>query len=772
MINRLKRFNLPLIIGLILVIVVLFIAMYGNRLTNIDPYATNMPLPKVDDGELQAAEPVQEPNSINIWGTDTDGRDVFSRIMYGAKTTIQIGLMTALFRLLIGLSFGFFAGFGDKISSKIIDIFNISFSAIPALVISFILLQFFPMMYVSIESTIFHMVVILTFVGWGRISGILRDRIADILSQDFIKGEIAIGKNKLQIALQNILPHLFSTIIIYYLIEVSRAITIIGELGILGFSMYYAEWGSMLSQGSYALLSWKPWLVIYAAVALFISVLGFNLLGEGLKIELNKRNSKFIIFIKHIPYQLSPRTYIYQIKNRNRFKKSIAIKTTVILLIIIFIIFPETKSQYYVEGEDVYRHLEELSKDKYEGRKIGTEGNDNTREYIVDQLKDMGVKPAFEDGYIQQKELIVNINEIVDTNLYIETENEDINFQFQKDYNFDSVFLDKTSDTMYGGKLRRRILNYESYEQSKYDSEERYLLVVDEENQTDMKEVTKILREDFIDGVIIYVPEEKVTSDYDIKIEESLDRLERIKGYGNVVIYLSGEAIEGIKEYDGEEIVFDNTMESLERMDIKNIGGIIKGEDSSKAPLLIACDYDYKWRKGESEDKGLLYNGSSIAANLEIARTLQENEVTFDRDTYFLFFNGSLSNKNKGTDGLLRSDFYKELDDNHFFIYLSDLGIKSSEKVKIDTSLLYSDTIGHYGLTNNIINRGKKLGFQMRREPMSYYDRGIRQLNSNGSSLVFLGGKTTDEDQTLKVIDKEKLRQQVQLIIDSITMYD
>lgn len=103
---------------------------------------------------------------------------------------------------------------------------------------------------------------------------------------------------------------------------------------------YYPEWGSMLGTSIYAISAGIPWIVLYPALALFISVLGFNLLGEGLKIELNKRNSKFITFIKHIPYHLSPITFIHQIKNMNRYKKSVGIKLSVIGLIILMLFWP------------------------------------------------------------------------------------------------------------------------------------------------------------------------------------------------------------------------------------------------------------------------------------------------------------------------------------------------------------------------------------------------------------------------------------------------
>ncbi|MBS4539088.1 ABC transporter permease subunit [Clostridium sp. D2Q-11] len=800
MINKLKKINTPLILGLILVSIILFIAIYGYQLIPLDPFSTHFSLPKVVDGELKIDNPPHDPNDINIWGTDVIGRDVFSRVIYGTKLTIQLGLLIALFRFLVALPFAFFAGFGGRISSKIIDIFNTTFSAIPALIVSFIVLGLGFIRVMEIESAVIAYIVVLTFVGWGRFATILRDRIKDILSKDFIKGEVAIGKNKFSIAVQNVLPHLFASILIYYLIEVSRVLIIIAELGVLGVYIgvnkvnmdlinelkidivpsYYPEWGSMLSSARYAITAWKPWIVIYPALAIFISVLGFNLLGEGLKIELNKRNSKFIIFLKHIPYHLSPRTYIYQIRTMKRYKKSVFIKTAVVVGIIIYFILPSPKSQFDIDKEQLYSHVEELSKEKYGGRKLGTEGKEIASEYILNQLKNSGVEPLFGESYIQKDSVEVNMKTVQKVDFYINTENKNVKFEFKKDYNLFRLFLDKTSDTTYSGEIRRRILSYENYEKGNYDENEKYFIVMSESRRYNHSTVMRLMEEKFIDGLFFVMQDAVIRSYRDIEIMGPLTELEKTEGFfGAMDFPVTQETADILKSYEGEEFVLDITLEYIDKYDVKNIGGVIKGKDSTKPPMILACNYDYKGITNGLEDEGLLYNGTSIATNLEVARVLKEKDFKPDRDIYVTFFDASITNKKKGMDAFRKSDVYENMSEDHFIMFLNYLGYKDSDTLFLDTSLLFSDNKAHYNFTKILTKRGKELDMNLKLDRVAEPMDGITNMNANGSSGISIGSvnditrsKADTLEQNLKIIDEEKLEKQAQLIIDAITMYN
>lgn len=787
MLDKFRKINMPLIIGITILIFISIIAIFRIDIMNLDPFATNFALPHFEDGELVVDRPPNPPNDINIWGTDLLGRDVFSRVIYGARMTLQIGIYTALCRLIVGLIFGFFAGFGIKIISKIIDIFKTTFSSIPALIISFMLLGAIKP---PLEDAVIIYTIVLTFVGWGRIGSTLRDRVSEILRKDFIKGELAIGKSKIQIAIQNVLPHLFATIVIYLFIEVSRVLIILGELGVLGLLVgtvtvdpflihelklaimpaYYPEWGSMLGTSTYAISAGIPWIVLYPALALFVSVLGFNLLGEGLKIELNKRNSKFITFIKHIPYHLSPITFIHQIKNMNRYKKSVGIKLSVIGLIILILLWPVKNSKYKIEADDVYSHIEELSQGEYIGRNIGNKGNENTRNYIVENLKGIGLSPLYEEKYTNAHEIEINLKTVKESNLYIEGKN--ISFDYINDFAFVNVYLNKIDEKNYDTEIKRKIMTMEMYENGEYNPKDSYVILIDEKFQKveNIEKEMNIVNEQFIRGTI-----REVNNISDLKgnisfIENQSD-IDNL--YSPLDLYVSNVTLKILSENPEEELVFSTTIENQRYAEIQNIGAVLKGKDDSKSPLIIATDYDYIPNEEEKDkDKGILYNGSSIAANLEIAKTLKNNDFKSDRDIIFLFFDGSMSPGEKGIDAFVKTDLYDELDKNHFLMYTKNLGGKDGYLIGFDTSRLYSDNRGHYGLIQNMMKRGEDLDLDTMLMGTNYEARGVRSLYNNGTSLTSITGKQYYGEKDINMIDKDILKTQTQIILDAITMYD
>ncbi|MGO1819936.1 MAG: ABC transporter permease subunit, partial [Senegalia sp. (in: firmicutes)] len=705
MIAKLRKINLPLIIGIIIIIFISIIAIFRIDIMNLDPFATNFALPHFEDGNLVVDRPPNPPNDINIWGTDLLGRDVFSRVIYGARMTLQIGIYTALARILVGVIFGLLAGFGSKIVSKIINIFKTTFSAIPALIISFIFLK---VTRPPLEEALLVYTIVLTFVGWGRVGSIFRDRISEILREDFIKGEMAIGKSKFQIAIGNVLPHLLATIVIYLFIEVSRVLIILGELGVLGLLVglnavdpfllselklsiepaYFPEWGSMLGTSRYAISAGIPWIVLYPALALFISVLGFNLLGEGLKIELNKRNSKFITFIKHIPYHLSPITFIHQIKNMNRYKKSVVFKISIVVLMILILLWPARNSKYKIDVEGLNSHIEELSKEKYEDRSIETEGNKNARNYIVENLKTIGLGPLYENKFIKPHQIEANIQSIQEMNL--DLVGKDISFDYKDEFNVGQLYVRKIDENIYSTEITRNILSIEMYENGDYEEEEKYFILISQEEQKkDTGKITDIINQPFIKGTITELDE---LSRFDVfgdsvDFEVMQDELE--SDYVHLNIYVNSNSFKKIKENSGSDIEFSAIVKNQIEAQANNIGAVLKGKDSEKSPLIIATDYD---------NEGIIYNGSSIAANLEIAKTLKESKVDLERDIIFLFFDASFTKSEKGIDAFSKTDLYKDLDKTHFLMYIKNLGGAGGELIAFDTSRLYSDNRGHYGI--------------------------------------------------------------------------
>ena len=175
----------------------------------------------------------------------------FSYIVYGTRLTILLGVLIALGRFVIAIPLAVSAGFGRKIPRALIKIFNIVFSAIPAVLISLIILKMGFFVRLDKTNSALSFILVLSIVGWPKVSRLIMERVEEINGQSFIKSEVAIGKKRLRIALENVLPHLAPEIIVLQLIEIARSLTMIMTLGIFNVfvgNLRYVEdpqWGAL-----------------------------------------------------------------------------------------------------------------------------------------------------------------------------------------------------------------------------------------------------------------------------------------------------------------------------------------------------------------------------------------------------------------------------------------------------------------------------------------------------------------------------------------------
>ena len=193
-----KRFNFPLFIGGVILFVLLAMVFYPGLFTKNDPLFEESPkyIEQLVDGEVTykfRTNPMP-PNEDNIMGTDDAGRDVYARLVYGAKNTMKLGLYIALFRMLLALPLGLAAGMGVKLISGIIKVFNTLFTAFPMLLFSFIVLNIGYFRSLQMDKSLMAFAIILTIVGWAKLAGMIEDSTRLVMDEDFIEGEIAIGK--------------------------------------------------------------------------------------------------------------------------------------------------------------------------------------------------------------------------------------------------------------------------------------------------------------------------------------------------------------------------------------------------------------------------------------------------------------------------------------------------------------------------------------------------------------------------------------------------
>lgn len=321
-----KNINYPLLLGGLIVLLLAIVSFYPESFTSKDPLFEEPPkyIEYEGDGELveEFAHNPMRPNNDNIWGTDDAGRDLYSRLIYGTRNTMKLILLISLFRMLVALPLGLAAGIGIKFISKIIEIFNTFFTAIPILIFSYIILNMTYFNHLEMDKAIVAFTIVLTLVGWSKLAGQIEDNVKRVMSEDFIEGELAIGKTKLQIAYQNIIPHIIPSSVSLFFKEMGMALFLIAQLAVLyvfvgvvreiqalAFRANYdmvlePEWGGSLSRivQNIGRFERTYWLSLYPVLAFTIGVLGLNLFGEGLRIEFSKRNSRIISFIKTISY--------------------------------------------------------------------------------------------------------------------------------------------------------------------------------------------------------------------------------------------------------------------------------------------------------------------------------------------------------------------------------------------------------------------------------------------------------------------------------------
>jgi peptide/nickel transport system permease protein len=227
---------------------------------------------------------VDNPAYLNILGTDSRGRDLFSRIIYGGQISLSIGLVGVFIALLIGVFVGGISGyFGGKT-----DNFLMRFAEILMVIPSFyLMLSLRSMFSYSLTSLqiYFIIVFIMSFIGWPGMARVVRGMAISIRQREYVLASRALGSSHLKTIKRHIIPHTFSYLIVAASISIPGYILGESALSLLGLGIQdpYASWGNMLSEAmAIAQIRLHPWILI-PGIFIFITVIAFNLLGDGLR---------------------------------------------------------------------------------------------------------------------------------------------------------------------------------------------------------------------------------------------------------------------------------------------------------------------------------------------------------------------------------------------------------------------------------------------------------------------------------------------------------
>lgn len=273
LLNR-NRLTQAAFIAVILLIVVALVAPY------IVPYPTHIARENNPQDKLMA------PSSNYWFGTDELGRDIFSRVLYGTRISLQTALLAVGLALLIGVPLGAVAGtiggYVDEILMRITDVF-LSF---PPLLLAIAISAF-------LGPSLRNAMLAIAISWWPWYARLVRGQAISIKERQFVRAAKAIGSSTSKIIFQHVVPNCISPIIVQASMDIGGVILTIASLSFLGLGAQAPtpEWGLMVSTSrNYFLNAW--WYSIFPGLAIFITVLAFNLLGDGLREILDPKTRK------------------------------------------------------------------------------------------------------------------------------------------------------------------------------------------------------------------------------------------------------------------------------------------------------------------------------------------------------------------------------------------------------------------------------------------------------------------------------------------------
>lgn len=251
--------------SLAVILLVAFAAIAAPLVAPHDPYA----------GDLNLQ--FRSPDSTNLLGTDMQGRDLLSRIIYGSRISLAVGLVPPLLSMLLGTAIGLAAGYyGGKVDFALMVLADMVL-AFPSLLLAMVV------MYI-LGANIVNIFVALAAVGWAGTARVVRSQVLSLKNKEFIEASRAIGTRDRTIMLRHLLPNCLPQLLVLFTLAIPEAILSEASLSFLGVGAQppAASWGLMVSNGREFLFD-APLIAIAPGVAILVTVVAFNFLGDGLR---------------------------------------------------------------------------------------------------------------------------------------------------------------------------------------------------------------------------------------------------------------------------------------------------------------------------------------------------------------------------------------------------------------------------------------------------------------------------------------------------------
>ena len=275
-VQKIKKSHIKtkLIVFLVLAIGLVILAVFSDQLCPYDPYAQDL------------ASALQPPSLQHPMGTDTYGRDMLSRVISGARasifSTFILVAVISVFGTVVGVCSGYYGGVMDSVMMRISDVCL----AFPGLVFAMAIAAI-------LGGGIQNAIIALAVISWPKYSRIARSQTLALKNEPYIHAALLAGDNSGQIMVRHVLPNMLGPVLVTAMLDIGTMMMELAGLSFLGLGAQIpmAEWGSMMSSGR-SMIQTYPWVVLSPGIAIFVSVVIFNLLGDTIRDYLDPKNTR------------------------------------------------------------------------------------------------------------------------------------------------------------------------------------------------------------------------------------------------------------------------------------------------------------------------------------------------------------------------------------------------------------------------------------------------------------------------------------------------